>query len=308
MAPRAHLARCALALVGALAAGACVVDVPLEGKQCAPDPPYCVHGYFCVDGICRSSATDGGTDAGSSPTIVATFFTEKDTAPPVRRDGVDWQAGDLVVVGYVSKTGNRPSDPIDGACTVGDAGATYRNHLYDYMPDIAYAYTFFWTYQPTTSATNQTVTIAAPDQQQALLMVWVVRGASSVLPAEAPPEFTVGSRAFTTGHEGGPGASPVRDLAVALTADAGTRPARDSLVLGLSGSFVHWSTLGALGASRTTLPGFTLDQEYATNDYTARAMAFHSTAPMDGASDVVAGTTSTDPAVYGNVIVLEIRR
>jgi hypothetical protein len=290
------------------AASACTVEVSLEGKACAPQAPFCLAGYSCVAGVCRSgAAADGGDDAGVRPTIVGIFFTEADVVPPMTCAGVSWDAGDLVVVGYAAKSGNHPDFPFSTACSIGDAGCTLRNSLSEQngaFPSVA-----LWTYSPTVAAGNQTVSLAgsASGQQFGLLMVWVVRGVTTVLPAAPPQAMSdVSSRAFTTGQED-LGGVPQRDVGVLLVADAGTRPANGAVVLGMSSTYLHWTVLDGQGAPRSMLPGFTQDVQYSDDPYCPRALSFHSTSLHDGQSDFVAGTTSADALTFGNVVVLELR-
>jgi hypothetical protein len=283
---------------------ACSVNVSLDGKQCAPTAPQCLAGYHCEDGLCvRGSDADAGP---LLPTIVAASWARFDGVVRPELNDLTWNAGDLLIIGYAERSGSKVNQPFTW-CLVGDAGATLRNAIQQTDATRARSSVYLWAWRAS-DAGSGTVAITADEPQFSLLAVWVVRNATTVLPSETLFLDTLTSRAYTTQDPEGPAPTPRRDLSLALTLDAGTRPTAGSLVLAMSTTFFqHWTMQGSLGSERTPLPGTVIDATVAADSYLARAFALHAEPRPDG-GDVVLGTTSTlDPQVYGNIIGLEVR-
>ncbi len=283
----------------------CSVNVSLEGKQCAPTAPQCVPGYRCEGGLCVRGS-DGGDAGPPLPTIVASAWARFDGVERPELADLSWDAGDLLVIGYAERSGSKINQPFSW-CLVGDAGATLRNAIQQTDETRARSSVYLWTWRAG-EAGRGTVAITADEPQFSMLAVWVVRDATAVLPSGTLFLDTLTSRAYTTQNPMGPAPMPQRDLRLALTLDAGTRPAAGSLVLAMSTTFFQvWTMQGSLGSERTAMPGTVIDATVAADDYLARALALHAEPRPDG-GDVLIGTTSTlDPAVFGNIIALEVR-
>lgn len=102
-------------LLCGLAATACSINVPLEGKRCAATEPRCLTGYACVDDLCvaSGSASDGGSDGGTTEADAGCALDVDPAATSCPRD-----------VYYLDPNGNDTNDgrtPATARRTIGSA-------------------------------------------------------------------------------------------------------------------------------------------------------------------------------------------